>query len=112
MFDDTVVVVRPGETTNRAGDTVPDWSDSAVTRASASDVNVQPLSQAETVELGRDVTVTLWRLISARGVDVDLTEHDRVEWSGVDKPLAVVGKPARYTFGGVHVEAVLQLAEG
>ncbi|HET8581767.1 MAG TPA: hypothetical protein VFL65_00835 [Jatrophihabitans sp.] len=110
LFADEVVIVRPGTTTNRAGDEVDDWT--RATRATVPDVLVQPVSQAEVVELGRDVATSLWRLLSARGVDVDLTARDRVEWAGVTHE--VVGDVARFRVGGRvhHVEAVLQHVRG
>jgi len=83
MFFDTIVRVRAGTRTDRGGNTVPDWSPGAVTRATVTGVNVQPNTQNESTEPGRTAVVTGWRVQSAPGTAPDVTAVDRIEWGAM-----------------------------
>lgn len=124
MYPDSVVRLRAGTKTNRAGDEVPDWTDPD--RLPMDSVSVQPVSQfeslptgtasgtGETVWTGRDQAVTSWRLYSQPGQDLDIKATDRLEFD--DMTLEVVGEVARWRDplnGAVHhVEVALQRATG
>lgn len=118
IFDQSVTTVRPGSKVDRGGNTVPDWSESAVTREVIDQVSVQPgglpNSQGETVSPERNAVVTGWRVLTAPGVDADVRPADRIEWDG--RTLEVVGEVARWSDpvdGGVHhVEFAMGRATG
>ena len=88
---------------------VRDWT--AATSSPIERVSIQPDTSSE--ETGdRSPVVTGWRLISARGVDVDLLPSDRVVFDGLT--LEVDGEVARYRMAGRvhHVEARLKRVTG
>lgn len=109
FFTETVTVVRAPLVADRYGNQVRDWVNA--TRAAVPGVNMQPASapsDSDEDTEDRQLTVTGWRLYTPRGVDLDLLETDRVEWSGLR--LEVAGKVGRWlTDGRVHhVEAQLK----
>lgn len=114
IFSQSVTVLRPGVKALRGGGTVPDWSDSAVTRHIVTRVSVQPASQLETSTPERSGTVTGWRVYTAPGTDADVRAGDRVVFDGIT--CDVMGEVARWrdpVSGGIHhVEFVLQRAVG
>lgn len=114
IFSQSVTVVRPGSRTDRGGNTVPDWSESAVTRHTVTRVSVQPASQVEANTPERSGVVTGWRVYTATGTDADVRAGDRVVFDGIT--CDVVGEVARWPnplTGGVHhVEFNLQRAVG
>jgi hypothetical protein len=108
LYQQSLVIVRPGTIADEYHNARPDWGASA-TRTPISGVNVQPSGGSTEETDDRQVTVTGWRLYTPRGVDLDLRETDRVEFDGMK--LQVVGKVARWPApgGGVHhVEADLR----
>lgn len=80
-----VVIVRPGTTTDRYGNQVPDWA--TATRSSTK----AWIAEQDTQEIvvGRDATVSTWRAFLAP--DVTVLAGDRIEWD-------VPGSPATVTF--------------
>jgi hypothetical protein len=53
-----------------------------VSRLTVTGLNIQPNSQAETVDEERDARVTGYRVQSAEGTAPDITAVDRIEWNG------------------------------
>ncbi|GGV91588.1 hypothetical protein [Streptomyces massasporeus] len=108
LYLQSIVIVRPGSTTDEYGNEQDDWGDAA-TRIQVSGVNVQPNGGSTEDTEDKQVTVTGWRLYTPRGMDIDLRETDRVEAWGTT--MQVIGKVARWPApgGGVHhVEADLR----
>lgn len=99
--------VQPGTTSDSYGNTVPDWSDDAVT---ATDLRVM-IEQRTTVEQrdGRDVTVTTLLLFTN---ELAVAAIDRFVWA--DRTYEIDGEPAVvYTPAGPHhTELALQIVEG
>ena len=83
IFGQSLVRVRAGQRTTRAGDVVTDWSPDAVTRVVISGLSVQPNTQAEVVNEGGDVRVTGYRVITEPGNVPDVTALDRLEYRGI-----------------------------
>lgn len=109
MFVDTVVRVRAGTTTDRAGNTIPDWDNAD--RLTITGVSVQPTSQTEDLtDPTRDLVITGWRVLTPPGTDADVTAADRIEWAGIT--CQVVGEVARWGSVLPHVEWSMQRAEG
>lgn len=115
LYSDTVTRLRPAEHTTRGGDTVPDWT-AAPDRLDIGGVNVQP-SPPPTEQAGadRDLTVRRLRVLTDRGVDVDVQATDRIEYRG--DLFAVDGDVDRWrdssSPGAVHhVEFTIVRAEG
>lgn len=103
MFDQAFVRVRAGETTDRGGNTIADWSPGAVSRLLVEDVSIQPNVQDESTDPTRTAVVTGWRVLSEPGTDADIRADDRIEWDGMT--LEVDGEIARWPDpldGGVH----------
>lgn len=108
LYEQDIVIVRPGAVEDDYGNEQQDWGDAA-TRIPVHGVNVQPNGGSTEDTEDRQVTVTGWRLYTPRGMDVDLRETDRVEAWGTT--MQVIGKVARWPApgGGVHhVEADLR----
>lgn len=118
IWHQTIVRVRAGERTDRGGNTVPDWSETVVSRLTITDVSVQPGgmpdSQGESVTPERNAVATGWRVLSAPGTNPDVTAVDRIEYDGMT--LEVNGEVARWPDpldGGVHhVEFAMKRATG
>jgi hypothetical protein len=114
ITNDTIVVVRAGTRTNDRGETVPDWA--AARRHFEDGVSVQPVTLSEPAGLvGRDATVTQYRVISDMGRDLDVEAGDRIEWQG--DTWTVQGKIGRFYDqlmpGRVdHVEFAIQEVSG
>lgn len=114
MFNQTAVRVRAGTTTDRGGNTVPNWSPGAVDRLDVAGLNIQPNRQAEDVDEQRDAVVTGYRVQSAEGTAPDITAADRIEWRGqlyeVDGEVAAW--PELFTDTTHHIEFVMVRATG
>ncbi|MFC9429253.1 hypothetical protein [Streptomyces sp. NPDC056987] len=95
-FDQHAIRVRAGRKPDRGNpdSSVLDWSPGAVDRAELPPLNIQPRVQTETTGDERTEVVTGWRIQSDEGVDLDVTELDRIEWDG--KTLEVDGDVARW----------------
>ncbi|WP_369376114.1 hypothetical protein [Streptomyces sp. cg36] len=108
LYTQAVVVVRAPYVVDRYGNTtsVRDWS--SATRTTVRGVSVQPDTSSEATG-DRPVIVTGWRLITRRGVDVDLGPGDRVVALG--RLLDVDGEPGRYMVGGRHHHTEVRLTE-
>lgn len=103
IFSQSITVVRPGTKTDRGGNTVPDWSDTAVTRTVVDRLSVQPAVQTEATSEERSSVVTGWHVLSEEGTDPDVRAGDRIEFDGL--LCEVVGEVARWPHpldGGVH----------
>ena len=87
MHTEPVTILRGAPTTSRYGDAALDWA--SATRTTVGGI-VWPASTVESVEPGRDRTVTRWMAAVPYGTDV--TVADRVEVRG--KAWAVDGDPA------------------
>lgn len=114
MFDKSGERIRAGQRTSRGGDTVKDWSATAVSLLDVDRLSIQPSSQSEFVDGTRDVVVTGWRAYSAPGTDPDIQFGDRFRFDGIT--CDVVGEVARWpnpVTGGVHhIEFSLQRTVG
>lgn len=121
FFFDSVVRVRAGTKADRGGNTVPDWSESAVSRLPVDRLNIQPNSQAEgpstssgAPDATRDAVITGWRVQSEEGTRPDITAVDRIEWRGMI--LQVEGEVAEWPdpiTGTVHhIEFTMSRATG
>ncbi|GAA1406261.1 hypothetical protein GCM10009639_53920 [Kitasatospora putterlickiae] len=103
IFHQRVVRVRAGTRTDRAGNTVADWSPGAVSRLTVERLSVQPAVQMEHTEPDRTGVITGWRVLSAPGTAPDVRAGDRIEHDGL--LCDVVGEVARWPHpisGGVH----------
>src|SRR5688572_27432892 len=80
MFNQSAVRVRAGERTDRGGNTVKDWSPSAVDRLTVTRLNIQPNTQEETADATRNQVITGYRVQSAEGTAPDIQATDRIEW--------------------------------
>ncbi|WP_224284907.1 hypothetical protein [Streptomyces sp. LS1784] len=94
IFHQRVVRIRPGTRTDRAGNSLPNWSPAAVTRLPVGRLSVQPSTQAETAEADRTRVVTGWHVLSAPGTAPDVRSGDRIEYDGL--LCEVVGEVARW----------------
>lgn len=114
VFHQSVVRLRAGSKTDRGGNTVPDWSEAAVSRLTVGQLSVQPTSQTEEADASRTAVVTGWQVISAPGVDADIRHDDRIEWA--EMTLEIVGEVARYSgfldSATHHIEFVMRRATG
>lgn len=114
MFNQTAVRVRAGTKTDRGGNTVPDWSESAVNRLTVTGLNIQPNSQYESVEVDRNEVVTGYRVQSAEGTGPDIRAKDRIEWNGqtfeVDGEVGVW--PELFSDTTHHIDFVMVRATG
>jgi hypothetical protein len=114
MFNQTAVRVRAGTRTDRGGNTVADWSPAAVSRLTVMMLNIQPNSQAESVDEARNAVVTGYRVQSAEGTRPDITAADRIEWRGemyeVDGDVAEW--PELFTDTVHHIDFVMVRATG
>ncbi|MEU5429033.1 hypothetical protein AB0H73_26050 [Streptomyces olivoreticuli] len=99
QYTQTVVILRAPYVTDRYGNTTSDRDWSSATRTTVRRVSVQPDGSAEGSG-DRPAVTTGLRLITRRGVDIDLTPGDRVDVAG--RVLEVDGEPARYVVGGRH----------
>ncbi len=112
LFDQAVTVVRAADTTDRYGNTVPDWD--AAVEFEIGPLAVQPSTQSETNDALRDATVTGWRVFSAPGTDPDVRATDRLKWQG--GTYEVTGEIGRWTHPPTgathHVEFLIQKVTG
>ena len=114
MFNQTAVRVRAGTTTDRGGNTVPDWSPEAVDRLNVAGLNIQPNRQSEEADETRDAVITGYRVQSEEGTAPDIRATDRIEWGG--ETFEVRGEVARwphlFTDTTHHIEFTMQRATG
>lgn len=107
LYEQSVVIVRPGTVSDRYGNEREDWGEAA-TRTPVEQVNVQPSGGSSEDTSDRQVVVTGWLLISAPGTMPDLRATDRVEFDG--QTLQVTGKVGRWPVPVDirHIEAQLK----
>lgn len=114
MFDQSVTRVRAGTTTDRGGNTVPDWSDAAVSRLAISGLSVQPSVQSEATDATRTAVVTGWHVLSQPGTAPDVLSSDRIVFG--DLTCEVDGEVAAWPDplgpGVHHIEFSLKRATG
>lgn len=114
MFWQSGVRIRAGARTDRAGNSVPDWSPGAVDELVVDRLSIQPRSQTEEPTAGRPaLVVTGWLVISEPGTAPDVQPQDRVRFDGIT--CEVDGEIARWpdSNGGVHhVEFALKRVTG
>lgn len=114
MFNQTAVRVRAGTRMDRGGNTVPDWSPSAVSSLTVTGLNIQPNQQYESVGVDRNAVVTGYKVQSAEGTAPDITAADRIQWMG--DTFEVDGEVARWPelFADTvhHIEFVMVRATG
>lgn len=112
IYPETVVRLRAPLVDDVYGNPTPDWANAA--ELTVTNVQVQPSSSTEPLEVGRTSAITLMRLLTPIGTDLDLLRTDRVRWDGDD--WQVEGEVARHmrpSDGSVHhVEAMLRRVEG
>lgn len=110
-YPETVVRLRATTAADAHGNDVRSWS--TATSTTVTGVQVQPVTSGEP-EPGRDEVVTDVRLLTAKGVDLDLLHTDRITWGG--DTWEVVGDVERHRSpvdGAVHhVEALLRKVAG
>ena len=111
LTSDTATRLRAPFKTDRYGNTSTerDWPNA--TSSPLTNISIQPDDSNESAGDSHQV-ITGWRLISARGIDVDLLPTDRVAYDGMT--LEVDGEVGRYRLGGRvhHVEARLRRVTG
>ncbi|MFD9629790.1 hypothetical protein [Streptomyces violascens] len=107
-YAQTVVIVRAPFVVDRYGNTTSDRDWDRATRTTVRRVSVQPTESTEDAG-DRPTVVTGLRLITRRGVDVDLIPGDRVVALG--RLLDVDGEPGRYVVGGRHHHTEARLKE-
>lgn len=114
FFFDSVVRVRAGTKTDRGGNTVLDWSPSAVSRATVGGLNIQPASQMESTDPTRTAVVTGWRVQSEPGTAPDIRAADRLEWRGLTLEVdGEVGEwPDPLTGQPHHIEFTMKRSTG
>ena len=102
-----VIIVRPGTTTDRYNDSVPDWTNTTRRRAKAW------VSQRTASEINdnRDAEVSTWQGFFP--ATVDLRSGDRVVWGPITFEVDGPPNPAHRPGSGVHhYEAPLKVVEG
>lgn len=113
MFLQHVTVLRAATVVDPYGDAELDWS--SPSRSHLDRVSLQPTSQGELVDRNRTPVVTDWRVITAPGLNPDITPADRVELED-GTVCEVVGEVARWpdpATGRVHhVEFLLRRVAG
>ncbi|MFI1099794.1 hypothetical protein [Streptomyces melanogenes] len=107
-YTQTVVIIRAPYVVDRYGNTTSERDWTSATRTTVRRVSVQP-DQSSEASGDRPVVVTGLRLITRRGVDVDLAPGDRVVALG--QLLDVDGEPGRYVVGGRHHHTEARLKE-
>ncbi|MFG2147523.1 hypothetical protein ACGFRG_25555 [Streptomyces sp. NPDC048696] len=107
-YTQTVVILRAPFVVDRYGNatTERDWT--SATRTTVRRVSVQPTESAED-DGDRPAVTTGLRLITRRGVDIDLIPGDRVV--AVGRVLDTDGDVARYVVGGRHHHTEARLKE-
>ncbi|MEV2274037.1 hypothetical protein AB0I72_00495 [Nocardiopsis sp. NPDC049922] len=112
LFHQEAVRVRAGTRTDRAGNTIPDWSPEAVDRLTLTRLNIAPRTTEENRDESGVRVTTGWWLQTAPGADADIASADRIEFDGL--LCEVVGDVARWPdpFTGKvhHVKVALQRA--
>lgn len=112
IYPETIVRLRAPLVTDRYGASAPDWPNAV--ELTVTNVQVQPSSATEPVEVGRTAAITSMRLLTPIGTDLDLLRTDRVRWSGdvwqVDGEVARHMRPSDGTVH--HVEAMLRRVAG
>ena len=107
-YGQTVVILRAPYVVDRYGNTTTERDWASATRTTVRRVSVQP--DASTEDTGdRPVIASGWRLVTRRGVDVDLLPGDRVVALG--RVLDVDGDVARWTLGRRHHHTEARLKE-
>ncbi|MFB6535113.1 hypothetical protein ACFCY8_30215 [Streptomyces noursei] len=107
-YTQTVTVLRAPFLADRYGNTTSERDWTSATRTTVRRVSVQPSTSIE--ETGdRPAVTTGLRLITRRGIDIDVAPGDRIEYAG--RFLDVEGEPARYVAGGRHHHTEVQLKE-
>jgi len=112
MFTDTATILRPGVTTLRSGDEVPDYS--TATQITIVRILMQPAEQSTDVTASRDAQVSRWRMFSEPGTAPDIRKGDRLLYN--NETLDLVGDARVFPdhlLGGVHhLEALWKRATG
>ncbi|MFJ8472169.1 hypothetical protein [Kitasatospora sp. NPDC094011] len=107
-YRQTVVTHRAPLVVDRYGNTTSERDWGAATSTTVRGVDVVPQESTEAVG-DRPVVVTGWRLLTRRGVDIDLGPGDRV--TALGRLLEVDGSPARYPLGDRHHHTEVRLRE-
>ncbi|MBA9050783.1 MULTISPECIES: hypothetical protein [Streptomyces] len=111
LYADTVTRVRAPYKTDKYGNTFTERDWAHAVRTAVSGVSFQPDVSTEATG-DRPSVITGYRLISRKGVDVDLLPTDRIEADGMT--LEVDGKVGRFRVAGRvhHIEARLKEVSG
>jgi len=111
-YPETVVRLRAPLVVDRYGHQASDWGNAA--ELTVENVQVQPSSSVEPVEVGRTAVITHMRLLTPIGTDLDALSTDRFRWAGA--VWSVDGEVARHkspSTGAVHhVEVMLKRVAG
>ncbi|MFF4392390.1 hypothetical protein ACFY0G_37415 [Streptomyces sp. NPDC001552] len=107
-YTQAVVILRAPPVVDRYGNTTSERDWDRATRTTVRRLSVQP-DQSTEDSGDRPVVVSGWRLITRRGVDVDLLPTDRVVALG--RLLDTDGDVARYVVGGRHHHTEARLKE-
>ena len=118
FYNDTVRVLRPPTSTNRAGETVLDYANLPAPEdgVARDNVHVRGTAQGEIVAPGQATAVSEWRVATEPGSgDWDVLSTDLVQLPD-GQVVRVIGEPARPSDplgGGLHhVEVLLRKAAG
>ncbi|MFG3036860.1 hypothetical protein ACGFYZ_08150 [Streptomyces sp. NPDC048330] len=107
-YTQTVVVLRAPYVVDRYGNETSERDWTRATRTTVRRVSVQPDVSTEATG-DRPMVVTGWRLVTRRGVDIDLQPGDRV--TALGRLLDVDGDTARWTVAGRHHHTEARLKE-
>ncbi|MFE4609996.1 hypothetical protein ACFRK5_16855 [Streptomyces niveus] len=107
-YTQTVVILRAPFVVDRYGNTTSERDWSSAIRTTVRRVSVQPDATSED-DGDRPAVTSGLRLITRRGVDVDLIPGDRVVAMG--RLLDTDGEPARYVVAGRHHHTEARLKE-
>lgn len=105
LFKQSAVRIRPGTRTDRAGNTIADWSEEAVSRLPLVHLNISPRGESTEEVMGTDRAgsgtvpggvriIAGWWLQTGPGRDADILPSDRVEFD--DVLAEVQGEVARW----------------
>ena len=91
IYSQTITRLRAPRFRDDAGSLQPTRDFANATTVTIPNVSVQPVMTDETRDNGGVLIIDEWKIFGPRGVDLDLTNGDRVLWDG--RTLDVIGEP-------------------